>query len=180
MSLYILLVYMVVNCITDILYLKTKNLWHGFFIVLLIILALWLGLPLINLALTLFLTLVLGLLLSRIQSIGAGDIKMLVISSIIIFIDYPMVSSYWAAFLEIAFYMVFSVVVIAVLVSFSLILRFFISGTFFGYNKLVFMKYELSTTLKFPFKLRLKWCIPGAPNILLANILLLVFYKSII
>lgn len=180
MSLCILLVYMVVNCITDILYLKTKNLWHGFFIVFLIILALWRGLPLINLALTLFLTLVLGLLLSRIQSIGAGDIKMLVISSIIIFIDYPMVSSYWAAFLQVAFYIAFSAIIVAVLVGFSLILRFFTSGTFFGYNKVRFRKYELTTTVVSPFKLKLKWSIPGAPNILFANLMLLIFYKMLL
>ena len=179
MGLYILLVYMVVNCITDILYLKTKNLWHGFLIVLLIILALWQGLPLGNLTLTAFLTLVLGLLLSKVYSIGAGDIKMLVISSIIIFIDYPMVSSYWAAFLEVAFYTAFSAIIVAILVSISLILRFYTSGTFFGYNKVRIRKYELTTTLVSPFNLKLKWSIPGAPNILLANIFLLVFYNFV-
>lgn len=179
MSAYLLVLYMAVNCVTDILYLKTKNLWHGIFILIVLFLSLWRNLSLFNLGLTLAATLILGLLLSKVHSIGEGDIKMLVVSSLIVFLDYPLVIFYWTAFLEVIFYIVFSTLAITLLICVSIILRFFTSGTPFGYNKLIFRKYELTTELVFPFKFKLKWSIPGAPNVLFATLFLLIFYKSI-
>lgn len=179
MSAYLLVLYMAVNCLTDILYLKTKNLWHGIFILIVLFLSFWRNLPLLNLGLTLAATLILGLLLSKVQSIGAGDIKMLVVSSLIVFLDYPLVTYYWTAFLEMILYLVFSILAITILICVSIILCFFTRGTPFGYNKLIFRKYELTTELVYPFKFKLKWSIPGAPNIFFATFFLLIFYKSI-
>lgn len=81
---FLLLIYMLVNVVTDVKRLITYNKWHLSFLIVFLIISLLQGKNLIVFLCTGALILIIGIIQSKIPgtSLGAGDIKMLVIVSL--------------------------------------------------------------------------------------------------
>lgn len=169
---------MLINIYTDSKYMETYNRWHLIFLITFSSLYTYLGGEWFNLLLTILLTLFIGLIVENIKAIqiGAGDTKMLIVSSVFLLLTTNL-KSVFIAFLSILLMKIYLLIFTVTFVAFVLLYYKFVKQKNIGEDSFRFLAYKITIIQMANKKLpAVNLNVPATGGILLSTITLTYFF----